>query len=67
VFMVREVLKGRPVSEKTQKQGSLMAEMDLAPFRPYTDVSEANFWTLVLERIHGPGRDTSSRVPRDGP
>jgi len=27
-----------------------MGEMEPAPFRTYTDVSAAQFWTLVLER-----------------
>lgn len=55
MFMVREVLNCRPGKvgqpvKKFKELGSLMVEMDLAPFRLYTDVSGANFWTLVLER-----------------
>lgn len=55
MFMVREVLNCRPgkvgqLVKKFKDLGSLMEELDLAPFRVYTDVSGADFWTLVLER-----------------
>ena len=58
MFMVREVLNCRPgkvgaLMKKFKELGSLMEEMDLAPFRLYTDVSGENFWTLVLEREYG--------------
>ena len=57
MFMVREVLNCKPgkvgqLVNKFRELGSLMEEMGLAPFRLYTDVSGANFWTLVLEREH---------------
>jgi hypothetical protein len=55
MYMVREVLHCAPgkvgkLVEKFKALGALMSEMDLDPFRVYTDVSAEQFWTLVLER-----------------
>jgi len=55
MFMVREVLSCRPgkvgeLAGKFKALGSLMQEMQLKPFRIYTDVAGEEFWTLVLER-----------------
>jgi hypothetical protein len=55
MFMVREVLHCRPGKVGSLKKmftslNGVMAEMKLAPFRLYTDVAGARFWTLVLER-----------------
>jgi hypothetical protein len=53
--MVREVLNCKPgkvgaLVKKFKALGGVMQEMDLAPFRIYTDVAGEPFWTLVLER-----------------
>jgi len=55
MFMVREVLSCRPgkvgeLAGKFKALGAVMQEMQLAPFRIYTDVAGEEFWTLVLER-----------------
>lgn len=55
MYMVREVLNCRPgkvgsLKKKFAALNGVMAEMDLAPFRMYTDVAGPRFWTLVLER-----------------
>ena len=55
MFMVREVLNCKPgkvgqLAKKFRDLGAVMSEMDLEPFRIYTDMAGANFWTLVLER-----------------
>jgi hypothetical protein len=55
MYMIREVLNCRPgkvgaLVKKFQDLGALMQELGLAPFRVYTDVSGAPFWTCVLER-----------------
>jgi len=55
MFMVREVLNCHPgkvgqLAAKFRELGALMREMELEPFRLYTDVSGVDFWTLVLER-----------------
>ena len=55
MFMVREVLNCHPgkVGELTKKfkaLGTVMKGMGVEPFRLYTDISGAPFWTLVLER-----------------
>jgi len=55
MYMAREVLTCKPgkvgqLVGKFKELGALMGEMDLAPFRIYTDVAGETFWTLVLER-----------------
>jgi hypothetical protein len=50
--MVREVLSCQPgkvgaLAKKFKALGEVMKDMDLEPFRIYTDVSGAPFWTLV--------------------
>lgn len=55
MFMVREVLNCRPgkvgeLLKKFKALGAVMKEMQLEPFRLYTDVAGEPFWTLVLQR-----------------
>jgi hypothetical protein len=55
MFMVREVLNCRPgkvgaLAKKFKELGGVMRDLGLEPFRIYTDVSGAPFWTLILER-----------------
>jgi len=53
--MVREVLNCRPgkvgaLVKKFKALGEIMRGMGHEPFRVYTDVAGAPFWTLILER-----------------
>ena len=55
MFMVREVLNCNPgkvgeLVKKFRALGEVMQAMGHKPFRIYTDVAGAPFWTLVLER-----------------
>ena len=55
MFMVREVLNCKPgkvgaLARKFKELGGVMRDLGLEPFRIYTDVAGAPFWTLVLER-----------------
>lgn len=55
MVMVREVLNCKPgqvgaLVAKFQALGEVMQSMGHEPFRLYTDVAGADFWTLVLER-----------------
>jgi hypothetical protein len=55
MFMVREILNCKPgkvgqLAQKFKDLGAVMEDMQLAPFRIYTDLSGEHFWTLVLER-----------------
>jgi hypothetical protein len=64
MFMVREVLNCQPgkvgeLVKKFRALGDVMQEMDLEPFRIYTDVAGEAFWTLVLEREY----DSLDAVP----
>lgn len=54
MYLIREVMhcepgKVRPMVEKFQALGEVMEGMGLEPFRLYTDVSGAPFWTVVAE------------------
>lgn len=54
MYLIREVLrckpgKVRPMVEKFQALGDVLKSMGYEPFRLYTDVSGAHFWTLVAE------------------
>jgi hypothetical protein len=42
--------KLRELVNKFKELGEVMKDMDLEPFRIYTDVAGEPFWTLVLER-----------------
>ena len=64
MFMVREVLNCQPgkvgeLVKKFRALGDVMQEMDLEPFRIYTDLAGEHFWTLVLEREY----DSLDAVP----
>ena len=55
MFMIREVLNCKPgkvgaLAKKFKDLGEVMRDLSLEPFRIYTDVAGAPFWTLVLER-----------------
>jgi hypothetical protein len=64
MFMVREVLNCKPgkvgtLTKKFKTLGAIMTGMGLQPFRLYTDIAGAPFWTLVLEREY----ETLDEVP----
>jgi hypothetical protein len=73
MFMVREVMSCKPgkvgeLVKKFKQLGAVMQAMKLEPFRIYTDVAGASFWTLILERDYDSLDDISaveSRVMSD--
>ena len=55
MIMVRAVLsckpgKVRPAVQKFQALNKWMEQKGLSPYRIFTDVAGAEFWTMVLER-----------------
>lgn len=73
MLMVREVMHCKPgkvndLVKKFQALGEVMKGMGLEPFRIYTDIAGARFWTLVLERDYTDMDDitaTEGRVMAD--
>ena len=73
MFMVREVLNCEPgkvgeLVKKFKDLGTVMQELELEPFRLYTDEAGEPFWTLVLEREYetlDTAHEVESRVMSD--
>jgi hypothetical protein len=69
MFKVREVVNCKPgkvgeLVKKFKAVGAVMEEMQLVPYRIYTDVAGEHFWTLVLEREYENLDDISAEESR---